>query len=603
MSLKTRTEIHQDTLEFDKYIHSNSENFFKILTKSNLKDGADSNTIKGVLKDLKQQAIRAVQEEINFFLAVENEFIGKVNSTKNTNFTRATYLEELRKVRTLFTQDPDYSAFVLFDIKDNLAKAKPFDNYQKLVKDKILQPISKKNFKKAEQKKNKNVSNKEIDILYDSYIKEMEAAVKKEEKNLKDIVDKVNKETAELKKIVIERFLQLIEFISEFYDPTTDMVISKDPTFDNSIINPSKGILEIAKSLGFDYNPGDALDQVLKEFKEDLLSLGSVEFFRVFQSSKGVLYFDKYIKAFQFESKLGSLFEFAVKNSFTKLIEVQHPLAAIFLDKSDIQTLGAGVLKDTNPIDLGFGSYVKDGRKMSLGLSLKLKDNADIKLENTPIENYIWKQEEVLGSSKEAYNYIKRNLKALNTFDNYNTSLIDELATDFLIFEKEFVVLTVMTRWLAGLFKKISENQYQSADKKGNPTEEDFYTAFIFDTKDVYSVADILQGILNIIQDDKLDAKNGISVSLQSPLGNIEADKPLVSSQYKFKDPGQLKKLYKQKQKVFRSLSNVTYALILADSNISSIIKDMDAELNELTFSKATLSLNVNNIKNIIGGL
>jgi hypothetical protein len=108
---------------------------------------------------------------------------------------------------------------------------------------------------------------------------------------------------------------------------------------------------------------------------------------------------------------------------------------------------------------------------------------------------------------------------------------------------------------------------------------------------------------LNIIQDDKLDAKNGISVSLQSSLGKIEADKPLVSSQYKLKDPGQLKKLYKQKQKVFRSLSNVTYALILADSNISSIIKEMDAELNELTFSKATLSLNVNNIKNIIGGL
>jgi hypothetical protein len=41
----------------------------------------------------------------------------------------------------------------------------------------------------------------------------------------------------------------------------------------------------------------------------------------------------------------------------------------------------------------------------------------------------------------------------------------------------------------------------------------------------------------------------------------------------------------------------------MADSGISSVIKAMDSELNELTFNKATLNLNVNNIKKIIGGL
>jgi hypothetical protein len=77
-----------------------------------------------------------------------------------------------------------------------------------------------------------------------------------------------------------------------------------------------------------------------------------------------------------------------------------------------------------------------------------------------------------MGVSKEAYTYIKRNLKALNTFDNNNNSgTLDALTKDFLIFEKEFVVLTIMNRWLAGLFKKIGE-KITFTPENGFPTPD-----------------------------------------------------------------------------------------------------------------------------------
>jgi hypothetical protein len=210
-----------------------------------------------------------------------------------------------------------------------------------------------------------------------------------------------------------------------------------------------------------------------------------------------------------------------------------------------------------------------------------------------------------MGVSKEAYTYIKRNLKALNTFDNNNNSgTLDALTKDFLIFEKEFVVLTIMNRWLAGLFKKIGENQYRSVDKEGMDSfTEDLYTAFIYDAHDVYSVADVLQGILNVIADDKKDMGTAIGVNLSGPFGSVSTATNLDASIFRYKSTSDLKKLYDSKIALFTSLSEITYGLIMADSGISSVIKAMDSELNELTFNKATLNLNVNNIKKIVGGL
>jgi hypothetical protein len=210
-----------------------------------------------------------------------------------------------------------------------------------------------------------------------------------------------------------------------------------------------------------------------------------------------------------------------------------------------------------------------------------------------------------MGTSKEAYTYIKRNLKALNTFDNNNNSeMLQVLTKDFLVFEKEFVVLTIMNRWLAGLFKKIGENQYRSADKQGiDSFTEDLYTAFIYDAHDVYSVADVLQGILDVIVDDKKDIGAAIGVNFSGPFGSVSTTTNLGASVYKYKSVSDLKKLYDSKIALFTSLSEITYGLIMADSGISSAIKAMDSELNELTFNKATLNLNVNNIKKIVGGL
>jgi len=163
MALKKRTEIHQDTVEFDKYIHSNSDNFFKILTKSNLKNGVNSAELVSVIKEIKKTVIGAVQNEINFFLSLENELIAQVNK-KGQNFTRSTYLEELRKVRLLFAENSEYSAFIFNDLKENLGKIDSVKKYQQAVKKEVIQPISRKKFEEAAKKQNKNITKEEIQI-------------------------------------------------------------------------------------------------------------------------------------------------------------------------------------------------------------------------------------------------------------------------------------------------------------------------------------------------------------------------------------------------------------------------------------------------------
>jgi hypothetical protein len=163
MALKKRTEISADTVEFDKYIHSNSNNFFTILNKFNLKQGADSAELRSVIKDIKKTVVRAVQDEINFFLSLENEVIAEINK-KGHNFTRSTYLEELRKVRLLFAESSEYSAFIFNDLKENLGKIDSVKRYQKAVKKEVIQPISRKKFEEAAKKQNKNVTKEEIQI-------------------------------------------------------------------------------------------------------------------------------------------------------------------------------------------------------------------------------------------------------------------------------------------------------------------------------------------------------------------------------------------------------------------------------------------------------
>lgn len=608
MALKKRTEIHSDTVEFDKYIHSNSDNFFTILNRENVKNGAKSSEIQSAIKGIKQTVVNAVQEEINFFISLENQLLSEVNK-KGHSFTRKTYLEELRKIRILFTQNSEYSAFIFNDLKEGLSKTKSVKDYQKAVKAEVMQPISKTKFEeqfRKEAKKNKTGKDQNaINIAFKDYLDSMQAAVTAQKSDFENLIAEIEKETSAIKILVIDRFADLINYISSFYDITTDK--ATDPTLDK-ISNTSAGkVIELAKSFGFDYKPGDVLEEVLKDFKKELLSLGSEKFFREFHSSDGVQYYDKYVEAFQFASRLGFLYELAIRDSIIKLIQERNVLSVIFLDAQDVRTLGASKATETNPIDVSVAKIKKNGREVFLGLSLKLKDDPSIKLEGTNVEDFVWKQQEFLsGSSAQAYKYVKRNLKALNTHDNNsNSAELTSLTKDFLIFEKEFVVLAIMNRWLAGLFKKIGENQYRSVDKEGNDSfTEDLYTAFIYDAHDVYSVADILKGILEVIASGDKDMSTVIGLNLSGQFGNVSTKDNLNSSVYKLKDRTQLKKLYEEKQKVFSNLSNITYALLLADSNISSMIKSMDSELDSLTFSRVvTLSLNVNNIKKIVGGL
>lgn len=610
MALKKRTEIHSDTVEFDKYIHSNSDNFFTILNRENLKNGAKSSEIKSVIKDIKKTVVNAVRDEIDFFISLENNLISEINGkAAGQSFTRKTYLEELRKVRALFAQNSNYSAFIFNDLKEGLTKTDSVKNYQKAVKKEIIQPISRKKFEeqfRQDAKKNKTkIDKKSVDDAYSDYLGSIEKLITVQKSDFDKNIAMIEQETAAIKDVVIKQFIALINYISSVYDPATNEAI--DPTMDKISITSAGAIINLAKSFGFDYNPGDSLEKVLADFKEELLGLGSEEFFRSFHSSIAVQYYDKYVEAFQFESRLGFLYELAIRDSIIKLIQERNALSIIFLSPQDVRTLGASEATKTNPIDVSIAKVTKNGREVFLGLSLKLKDDPSIKLEGTNVEDFVWKQQEFLsGSSAQAYKYVKRNLKALNTYDNNsNSAELTSLTKDFLIFEKEFVVLAIMNRWLAGLFKKIGENQYRSVDKEGNDSfTEDLYTAFIYDAHDVYSVADILKGILEVIASGDKDMSTVIGLNLSGQFGNVSTKDNLNSSVYKLKDRTQLKKLYEEKQKVFSTLSNITYALLLADSNISSMIKSMDSELDSLTFSRVvTLSLNVNNIKKIVGGL
>ena len=211
--------------------------------------------------------------------------------------------------------------------------------------------------------------------------------IDKKKSDFQSLIDDIEKETAQVKKIIIEKFAELINYISSLYDPTTNE--AKDPTLDKISITSAKAIVDLAKSFGLEYNPGDSLEKVLEDFKKELLELGSEEFFRSFYSAVGVQYYDRYVQAFQFESRMGFLYELAIRDSIIKLIQESHSLAGIFLSTSDIRTLGASEATKTNPIDLSILSLQKNGRTVFLGLSLKLKDDPAIKLENTNVADFI----------------------------------------------------------------------------------------------------------------------------------------------------------------------------------------------------------------------
>lgn len=600
------------------YLHSNAYLFVQNANelKASLTPSAIGGDFGAFLARAKNIIVKEVKEQVDFLHGLETKLalsaIAKVQAAgKQAEFTdRESFLNYLNT--TSETVNKKGSANTLIQVKEKTNI--PRKDFNKLIAEigkKILKPLTKDEEQALKlEKQGKSLNEAQTRRLQRAKLKlanqeEIQKNFKQFEKEVKKIIEKSDAAFKQYHNDLVDYYQNLVIFARDVIDGyVTEENMTAGNTkeiIDKKQMTAAETIFETARFLGLKVPDKGASKADLEKFKQDILNLDSVQFLSIFYSAAAVDYLNSTTPAFQMDTRLGELFEIAIKEVLVDFVK-DNPTASLIFD--DLKLEGnLAWLTTYSPLDLKISSFEEDGKTFNIGFSLKLRneDTGVIKLD-IPSDSFkalMNQRDKLLGTEeKNKLDYIANNLVALETYraDKENTDFFSHsFSYDIEEMKKTKIILArimVLSRILVGLWNKVGDRQFDMAlGLKNDPTTKIYYAAYLYDQKGVFSLADTLLKILNKFDftKEQQDADQYFTVQIKQK----ESEKVSQSD---------LEKLYQKKLdalKKFRGVSKINYTDLYSDSGVSSIMNELNKVLSQDFFTEASGEVNIKKIKDL----